>query len=114
MFRRRLIALLALLSIAFGALWPLVSAAKPRSQQVPSFICTQSGLQLPHSGDPADGDGFHCALCIASADGVVPVLAANHATPALHAIAVVAARHALPDHLFRARPPPSHAPPVLS
>ena len=113
MFRRRLTALLAIFSIAFGALWPLVSAAKPHTPQIPSFICSQAGFQ--HPGSPGESsDDFHCPLCIASADGVVPVTAALHAAPTLHGIAIVAARHALPEHLFSPRPPPSRAPPVLS
>jgi hypothetical protein len=113
MLRRRLIALVAIFAVSFGALWPLVSAAKPRTAQIPNFICSQSGFQ--HPGAPGESsDDFHCPLCIASADGAVPVGLASHATPALHAIAVIAARHALPDHLFSPRPPPSRAPPVLS
>ena len=113
MLHRRLVALVATFAVSFGALWPLVSAAKPRDPQIPSFICTQSGFQHPLQPGEASDD-FHCPLCIASADGVVPVVAAANAAPAMHAIAVVAPRHALPDHLFSARPPPSRAPPALS
>jgi hypothetical protein len=112
MLRRRLLALAAIFSIAFGALWPLVSAAKPHDPQVPVFLCTQSGVQQHSPATPADD--FHCPLCIATAESIVPAVPANHAAPAEHAIAVVAPRLALPDHLFCARPPPSRAPPVLS
>ena len=111
--RRRLVALVAIFAVSFGALWPLVCAAKPRGPQVPSFICTQSGFQ--HPGVPGQaGDDFHCPLCIASADGVAAFVAMPNAAPALHAVAVIAARHPFPRHLFHARPPPSRAPPVLS
>lgn len=114
MFRRRLVALLAAFAVAFAALWPLVSAAMPRAPQVPVFICTQAGGG-PHPALPSDaGDEFHCPLCIASAEAVVPVVQAIHAAPELHAIAVTARAHALPYRLFSPRPPPSRAPPALS
>ena len=114
MSRRRILALLAAFAVAFASLWPLVSAARPRAPDIPVFMCTQSG-GVQHPGAPADaGDDFHCPLCIATADVVVPMLAGVHAAPALHAIAIVDARTASPDHLFSARPPPSRAPPVLS
>ena len=113
MFRRRVVAIVAIFAVAFGALWPLVSAAKPGGPRIPSFICTQAGLAHPDQpGEPSDD--FHCPLCIASADGVVPVVAASNPLPALHAVAVVAPRHARPDHLVAPRPPPSRAPPALS
>ena len=44
---RRLFALVAAFAVALGALWPLVSAARPTSVAIPSFICTQSGFQHP-------------------------------------------------------------------
>jgi len=114
MIRRRIFALVAAFAVAFASLWPLVSAARSRGPDVPVFICTQSG-GVQHPGAPADaGDDFHCPLCIAAADFVVPVVAAAHPQPASHAVAVVDARIASPDHLFSPRPPPSRAPPVLS
>jgi hypothetical protein len=114
MFRRRILALVAALVVAFASLWPLVSAARPRAPDVPVFICTQSG-GVQHPGAPADaGDDFHCPLCIAAADFVVPVVMSAHPPPASHAVVVVDARIASPDHLFSPRPPPSRAPPFLS
>ena len=111
--RRRLAALIAIFSIAFGALWPLVSAAKPASPGIPNFICSQSGFQ--HPGAPGEaGDDFHCPLCIASADGAMPVMAAPHATPALNAVAILPVRVASPTVRFTSTPPPSRAPPTLS
>jgi hypothetical protein len=109
--RRRLFALIAAFGVAFASLWPLVSAARPRAPDVPLLICTQPG-GVPHPGAPAGGgDDFHCPLCIASADVVVPVVMTVQAAPALHAIAIVHWRIATPDHLFSPRPPPSRAPP---
>ena len=114
MLRRRLFALIAVLAVAWGALWPLVSAARPKSAGIPSFICTQSGVQQ-HPGLPGSaGDDFHCPLCIASADGVVPVVPALHAALELNGVAVTAPRVTAPHHLFSARPPPGRGPPALS
>ncbi len=114
MIRRRLVASIAAFAVAFAALWPLVSAAKPRAPQVPIFICTQSG-GAPHPAAPSDaGDDFHCPFCIASAEALVPVVPAVHAAPTLHAIAVTADAYTVPDRLFSPRPPPSRAPPSLS
>jgi hypothetical protein len=115
MIRRRVFAVVAAFAVAFASLWPLVSAARPRAPDIPVFICTQSGGAQHHPGTPADsGDDFHCALCIATAEGVVPVIPAVHTAPATHTIAIVASRIASPDHLFSPRPPPSRAPPALS
>jgi len=114
MFRRRIAALIAIFSVAFASLWPLVSAAMPRDPQIPVFICTQAG-DAPHHQAPSDaGDDFHCPLCIASAEAMVPAVPALHAAPALHAIAITAERRALTGHRFCARPPPSRAPPRFS
>ena len=113
MLRRRFIALVAIFSIAFGALWPLVSAAKPRSAEIPSFICTQSGV-AQHPATPGDaGDDFHCPLCIASADGVVPVIDAQGVAASTHSVAIEAPPHAPPALRFTSTPPPSRAPPFL-
>jgi hypothetical protein len=114
MIRRRILAAVATFAVAFASLWPLVSAARPRAPDVPVFICTQSG-GVQHPGAPADaGDDFHCPLCIAAADFVMPAVAAAHAPPTLHAIAIVDSRVASPDRLFSPRPPPSRAPPAIS
>ena len=113
---RRLFALVAAFAVAFGALWPLVSAAMPRAPQVPVFMCTQSGGVQQHApGTPADAGGdFHCPLCIATADFVAPsVPAASHVALAA-ATALVAPGRSTPEHVFFARPPPSRAPPALS
>ena len=114
MIHRRALALVAAFAVAFASLWPLVSAARPRSPDIPVFMCTQSG-GVQHPGSPADaGDDFHCPLCIATAEGVIPAVPAAHEAPAVHAIAIIDSRVAAPDHLFSPRPPPSRAPPALS
>jgi len=111
--RRRLVALLALFAVAFGALWPLVSAARPRSVEIPSFICTQSGFQ--HPGDPArHDDGFHCPLCVVGMESPPPVAVLAAIPVRAGFLAVPEGFVSAPRPSFFARPPPSRAPPRLS
>src|SRR5271154_3621208 len=108
---RRLFALVAAFAVAFGALWPLVSVAAPRSHEIPNFLCTQSGFQ--HSDAPANHDDkFHCPLCVMSMDSAPPA-----APPGTHfALPLNSTRVALfffsSHHIHFARPPPSRAPPL--
>ena len=113
MLRRRAFALIAIFSIAFGALWPLVSAAKPRTPEIPSFICTQSGVTQHPAAPGSAVDDFHCPLCIASADGVVPVVEAEGPLPSPPSLAVDVPRRAATALRFTSTPPPSRAPPSL-
>jgi hypothetical protein len=115
--RQRLFALAAILAIAWGALWPLVSTAQLKSPAIPSFICTQSGFQeAPHAPTAPDGshEGFHCPLCVMTADAALPALAPTM-TWMLPARVVRIGPFVAP-HSPRpvAQPPPSRAPPVLS
>ncbi|MFZ3323671.1 MAG: DUF2946 family protein [Usitatibacter sp.] len=110
---RRLFALVAAFAVAFGALWPLVSQAGPRSREIPNFICTQSGFQ--HPGLPANHDDkFHCPLCVTSVDIAPPVVAPT----AVHTLVVALLEAAPVDSSFHpfysARSPPSRAPPQYS
>ena len=109
---RRLFALVATFAVAFGALWPLVSAARPGPPRIPSFICTQSGFQ--HADVPGESDDgkFHCPLCVASTDSALPDMPLP---PAVHVPASstpVESFTSSLDFAFFAQPPPSRAPPV--
>ncbi|HEY2629782.1 MAG TPA: DUF2946 family protein [Usitatibacter sp.] len=111
--RRRIFALVAAFAVAFGSLWPLVSAAMPRSPEFPQFLCTQSGFQ--HPGAPAEHDDkFHCPLCVMSVDAAPPAVAPQVAL----LVVAIAPEVAAPDSRFHpfpsARSPPSRAPPVYS
>ncbi len=114
---RRLLARVAIFAIAWGALWPLVSAAWPKSSAIPSFICTQAGFQVSHESPAAPDDGhgkFHCPLCIASVDGTLPALQPSPSwivSPT--APRTTAFVTSFRSHLA-ARPPPIRAPPALS
>ena len=115
MLRRRLFALIAAFAVSFGALWPLVSLAKPATPAIPSFLCTQAGGPVEHPGTPAGaGDEFHCPLCIAVSEAVVAALPVAHVVPVSAFAVVTGAPRAVPDRLFLARPPPSRAPPFPS
>lgn len=110
---RRFFALVAAFAVAFGALWPLVSAAAPRSREIPNFLCTQSGFQ--HPGAPANHDDkFHCPLCVMSVDSAPPAVApeTHYAQPLNSVRAGLFAFSS--HHIHFARPPPSRAPPQHS
>jgi hypothetical protein len=113
MTQRRLFALIAAFAVAWGALWPLVSVAKPRSASLPNFVCTQSGFQ--HAPAPDGGDGnFHCPLCVVTCDVALPAMApAQDWIAPQQAGAIVCAVPRFTPRLA-ARPPPSHAPPPHS
>jgi hypothetical protein len=111
--RRRIFALAAAFAVAFGSLWPLVSAAMPRSPEFPQFLCTQSGFQ--HPGVPADHDDkFHCPLCVMSVDAAPPAIVAQAALVVVSRVAEVATPDATCHPFPSARPPPSRAPPIGS
>jgi hypothetical protein len=115
---RRLVALIGAFAVAFGALWPLVSAARPRPPAaIPSFICTQSGFQVPHAAPSSPGDAhdkFHCPLCLVTVEATLPLVPPS-LTWAMSSEAPLDAPGVSTLHsLFRARPPPSRAPPVRS
>ena len=111
-YRHRLIAFIAAVAVAFGALWPLVSQAHFGPKPIPSFICSQSGF---HPGAPLPNeDRNHCPLCVVGADFTPPTLVAP-ASPAPVAVERVAVEGECASHPgFLARPPPSRAPPVRS
>ena len=107
---RRLFALVASFAVAFGALWPLVSAAQP-GPRIPSFICSQAGFQHPDAPNSIDEVKFHCPLCVVSFDSALPDLqpqAGFHAQA--DASRIETFRSSL-EFVFFAEPPPSRAPP---
>src|SRR3954464_3440282 len=76
--QRRLFSCLAILAIAFNALWPLLANAAPVT--LDSTICTtdkaaQSALSLPGKRIPAGSSLPHCPFCLGVRDappGLVP------------------------------------------
>ena len=116
---RRFFALVAVLAIAWGSLWPLVSAAGPKSPEIPNFICTQAGFQPPHGVTfpvpaPDDHDKFHCPLCVVCADATLPAVAPSPAWIRSADAPLPQPAAAAPHHRYAARPPPSRAPPFFS
>jgi hypothetical protein len=108
---RRIFALVAAFAVAFGALWPLVSAARP-GPRIPSFICTQSGFQHPDASGGVDDGKFHCPLCIASMDSALPELPPRlESHPPADAPRMESFSSSI-DFAFFAQPPPSRAPPL--
>jgi hypothetical protein len=112
---RRLVALLAAFAVTFGALWPLVSVARPKSQAIPNFICTQSGFQDGHAVPAAPGDAqdkFHCPLCVVTVEATLPALPAGPSWTLASITPLDAVAATVPRVCFEARPPPSRAPPL--
>jgi hypothetical protein len=71
--RRRIVALIALVGVAWAALWPAVSAAHAEMAHEAMPLCHMAGMMvdpadtLPHDGPAAPGDEggrTHCPLCI--------------------------------------------------
>src|ERR1700752_2523705 len=108
---RRLFAFIAALAVAWGSLWPLVSAAQPR-KTVTLLVCTQSGFQQ-HIQVPVDDGGvqFHCPLCVVPVDVAPPAMPAPHAWIEVDAVLPAQRFVAAIHREFAARPPPSRAPP---
>jgi hypothetical protein len=107
---RRLFAALAVFAVAWGALWPLVSEARP-GPRIPSLICTQAGFQ--HAPAPAGvEDNFHCPLCVIAVDAIAPPAPPALAWVVAAEARIAAARPAAPPALHLALPPPSRAPPL--
>ena len=70
MVSRRLVALATALSVAWTALWPLVSSAHLMGANEPMPLCHQAGMQvspdMPAPVDPAAPKETkqHCPLCV--------------------------------------------------
>src|ERR1700732_4340107 len=107
---RRAFAFVAILAIAFGSLWPLISMAKPHSPALPNFVCSQA--EPAHSPAPGGGEeSLHCSLCLVSCDVALPSMPAAQAWIALQEAGAVGPAGRRFSPRFAARPPPSHAPP---
>jgi hypothetical protein len=84
MARRHVTAWIALLGVAWAALWPLVSAAHARAADESMPLCHMAGMMVapeetPNApsepGDHHESTGTHCPLCIMAFYG------AFHAAP---------------------------------
>ena len=117
MKNKRLFALVAAFAVAWGALWPLVSAAGPKTPRIPNFICTQGGSHVPSEVPASPGDlhdKFHCPLCVMAGDAPAPAVAPYHSWMLAVDTRVAAPFDSTPHPSFDPRPPPSRAPPALS
>lgn len=111
--RRRLIALLTTLSVAWAALWPLVSSAWALASSEPVALCHQAGMQVGLEEAPAQQGKQHCPLCIMAFYAALP--------PTLHApvfffagCSVELETYCAPrPHSVRIHIPQSRAPPLL-
>jgi len=62
--RRRIVSFLALLAVAWTALWPLVTSleAKVAGEEMP--LCHQAGMQVDPNQAPTEKGKVHCPLCV--------------------------------------------------
>ena len=62
--RRRFIAFLAIVAVAWTALWPLVTSleAKIAGDEMP--LCHQAGMQVDPNQAPTQDRKIHCPLCV--------------------------------------------------
>jgi hypothetical protein len=117
---RRLVAIIAMLAVAWTALWPLISSARVIASGEAMPLCHQAGTQVDPSQSREDGGSphkesrQHCPLCIMAffAGTSMPVVA-----PAPPQLAGTAAREAhcapMPSGV-EIQLPQSRAPPALS
>jgi hypothetical protein len=74
--RSRFAVVLAVLAIAFQAVWPAVAQSRPADSPLLGAICSVDGGagSIDRSGDPLPADGGpgkhqkHCALCVAGGE----------------------------------------------
>jgi hypothetical protein len=123
MARRRVTAWIALLGVAWAALWPLVSVAHARAADESMPLCHMAGMMVapeetPNApaqpGDHHRGSGTHCPLCIMAFYGVF------HRTPepppftfSTGVVAIEPHCAAIP-HGLEVRLPESRAPPAFA
>jgi hypothetical protein len=118
---RRIAAWLALWSIAFNALWPVLAIAGPSTPALPSEICSATGSRHAGGGTGDDAPGSnvrpaHCTLCHFNPERNAAISCATHVL--LSPVAAVAQPAA---HFESLRPQaalhpsaPPRAPPYLS
>ncbi|HEY6241129.1 MAG TPA: DUF2946 family protein [Burkholderiales bacterium] len=119
-FPRRVAAWIALASIAFNALWPVIANARPSAPALPSEICSATGLKHTGGGTgDAPDNGLrttHCTLCHFNPERNTAIPCAGHLL-----LLPVAAISQPAAHFEALRPraaihpsAPPRAPPVLS
>jgi hypothetical protein len=116
--RRRFVSLLALLAVAWTALWPLVTSleAKIAGEEMP--LCHQAGMQvapgeMPQQPEaPGQKGKVHCPLCVMAFYGAFD---APVAEPEFHLVGraiALDASFATHAHRVAIHLPESRAPPV--
>jgi len=117
--RRRILAFFTALSIAWTALWPLVSQAHLLVSGEDMPLCHQAGMQvspdmapMQQPGEPAKKNAQHCPLCVmAFLASFQPPAAAPAAPRALSGLAVTMYWAPLPAGV-EVQLPQSRAPPA--
>ena len=114
---RRIVALAAAITVAWTALWPLVSSARLLAANEEMMLCHQAGTQVNPAEAPVQPGApkerkQHCPLCVMAFYGAfaAPVLAPPQTRPARD-VSLGAYCAPLPAGIA-VRLPPSRAPPA--
>jgi hypothetical protein len=119
-FPRRIAAWVALVSIAFNALWPVIANARPSAPALPSEICGATGLKHTDDGTgDAPDHGVrttHCTLCHFNPERNAAIPNATHVLLSPMAALAQPAAHfeSRRPHAAFHRAAPPRAPPFLS
>ena len=62
--RRRLVSFIAILAVAWTALWPLVTSLEAKIVGGEMPLCHQAGMQVDPNEAPAQEGKIHCPLCV--------------------------------------------------
>jgi len=109
--RRSLVSFLAIIAVAWTALWPLVTSLEAKITGEAMPLCHQAGMQVNPSEIPAQNGQIHCPLCarVFNAAFDPPMT-----EPELHLVGLVVVfdtysaplRHRVAIHLPESRAPP--------
>ncbi len=115
--KRRAVALVAVLAVAWVALWPLVSSVEASIAHEPVPLCHEAGSEvaiddMPAAPSPGEHGKAHCPLCIVA---FYLAFAAPPPQPAFVFVAMIATGDRHDADLFsrfESPLPPSRAPPL--
>ena len=116
--RSRIAACLAIVAVAWTALWPLVSSVEARLAGDDLPLCHQAGMMvapdaMPQSPDGPRPDGStHCPLCIMAFYGAHAALPEAPQPPVTIVRLALAVERAPLLSSFESPVPPSRAPPL--
>ena len=109
--RRSLVSFLAIIAVAWTALWPLVTSLEAKITGEAMPLCHQAGMQVNPNEMPAQNGKIHCPLCVMA---FYAAFDAPITEPEFHVVGLVVVgdiysaplRHRVAIHLPESRAPP--------